>query len=215
VHAIDSPGHVFDVAVTPDGSRVAAIVEAPPWDPAPEAEPMGWAVVWSFEDGEELYRVDADGDGFGRPGGLAFGPDGLLAIGGGDGNVRFADADTGELRGRPVRASAGWVLSIDFAPDGRTLVTGATDGTVRLFDVDGRFQIGTSLPGVDNFWARALFAPGAERVLSLHDDGREFRWDVSPAAWSQRACEVAGRALTEEEWERFLPGRAYDPACAS
>ena len=28
-----------------------------------------------------------------------------------------------------------------------------------------------------------------------------------------RACEVAGRALTRSEWELYLPGRAYAPAC--
>ncbi|HLE99682.1 MAG TPA: hypothetical protein VI540_07260 [Gaiellaceae bacterium] len=47
----------------------------------------------------------------------------------------------------------------------------------------------------------------------MHDIGRGFRWETSPAVWSSVACSIAGRVLTEDEWERFLPGRPYTPAC--
>jgi hypothetical protein len=39
-------------------------------------------------------------------------------------------------------------------------------------------------------------------------------WDVDPASWARRACEIANRALTPEEWDEFLPGRPYEPACS-
>jgi hypothetical protein len=40
-------------------------------------------------------------------------------------------------------------------------------------------------------------------------------YDVDPMSWEQHACAIANRTLTSEEWEKFLPGRPYDPACAT
>jgi hypothetical protein len=36
---------------------------------------------------------------------------------------------------------------------------------------------------------------------------------LDPASWPERACALANRALTREEWETFLPGLPYEPAC--
>jgi hypothetical protein len=38
-------------------------------------------------------------------------------------------------------------------------------------------------------------------------------WDVSPALWSRRACDVAGRELTPAEWRDVLPDRPYRAVC--
>jgi hypothetical protein len=35
-----------------------------------------------------------------------------------------------------------------------------------------------------------------------------------PESWKLRACTLANRTLTPEEWEKFLPGLPYEPACA-
>jgi len=45
-------------------------------------------------------------------------------------------------------------------------------------------------------------------------DGKGAVWDFDPESWKQRACAIAGRTLTKVEWEQFLPGRPYEPACA-
>ena len=39
--------------------------------------------------------------------------------------------------------------------------------------------------------------------------------NVDPADWSRRACEVAGRSMTEQEWSELLPDRPYHATCAS
>jgi hypothetical protein len=44
-------------------------------------------------------------------------------------------------------------------------------------------------------------------------DGRGIVWDVDPESWKRRACEIANRTLTQEEWDEFLPGRPYNPVC--
>jgi hypothetical protein len=49
--------------------------------------------------------------------------------------------------------------------------------------------------------------------LSLADTGQAWLWDISVERLRERACRTANRALTKEEWQRFLPGRDYAPAC--
>ena len=53
-----------------------------------------------------------------------------------------------------------------------------------------------------------------ERTVALEQS--DGRWQVvvaEPAVWEERACQVAGRVLTEEEWEELLGARPYAPAC--
>ena len=52
-------------------------------------------------------------------------------------------------------------------------------------------------------------------LLEIHGNGQGAVWDVDPESWKRRACDLANRTLTREEWEEFLPGRPYEPACAS
>jgi hypothetical protein len=53
------------------------------------------------------------------------------------------------------------------------------------------------------------------RLLMTLANGQGAVFDVDPQLWARRACALANRTLTREEWERFLPGRAYEPACAT
>jgi hypothetical protein len=42
-----------------------------------------------------------------------------------------------------------------------------------------------------------------------------YAFDVDPDALIERACNIAGRKMTREEWHRYLPDRPYDPPCAA
>ena len=193
---------------------LAGAYNALDFDAKPETKKFGgWAAVWGLSDRSELYRVNVD-SGYGRAGAVAFSPDGRrLVTGGGTGDVRFFDARSGDPRGRSVRASSGWVLSLDFAPDGKTIATGGSDGTVRLLDVAKRAQVGAALPGLDNIHANAAFTPDGERLFVVYSTGAGYRWDVEASVWQKQACSVAGRNLSREEWEQSLPDRGYDPSC--
>ena len=59
-----------------------------------------------------------------------------------------------------------------------------------------------------------LSADGRQ-LLEIHGNGQGAVWDVDPESWKRRACDLANRTLTREEWEEFLPGRPYEPACAT
>jgi WD40 repeat protein len=58
-----------------------------------------------------------------------------LAIGGAEGTVWLRDLSTFRLIGEPFRSSPGSISAMAFSPDGTTLVTGGSDGTVRRWDV--------------------------------------------------------------------------------
>ena len=54
-----------------------------------------------------------------------------------------------------------------------------------------------------------------KRLLMTHSDGKGAIWEVDPALWAERACRLANRTLTRAEWDEFLRGRPYEPACRS
>ena len=93
-------------------------------------------------------------------------------------------------------------------------MTGATDGTVRLWSTATGDLIGAPLPGIPNVPVGAAFTRGGTHVAAVYDGGRGYLWDVRPSSWARRACAVAGRPLSRAEWKEALPDRRYAPACA-
>jgi hypothetical protein len=59
----------------------------------------------------------------------------------------------------------------------------------------------------------ARFDPDGKHLLTEYQSGQAYLWDVDPAAWEARACQVAGRNLSQDEWREFLPDRPYQPVC--
>ena len=104
------------------------------------------------------------------------------------------------------------LAALAFDPGGKTLATVTIHGTARLWDVASRRQIGLVLPGPSAF-ANVGFDPNGTHLVTLYEDGTGLVWDVDPDHWKQRACSVAGRSLTREDWEELLPERGYQPAC--
>jgi WD40 repeat protein/DNA-binding SARP family transcriptional activator len=198
------PGAVNNVTFSVDGRWLAASVGA---------TGTGEVVVWSLPSRTLEHRLTADTR---RAFTAAFAPDGrTLATGGGDGKIRFWDLETGkplssflEGHGAPVQSSA-------FSPDGRMLATVASDGNTILWDVRARKRLGSPLSGpAGNGTMSVTFAPDGRHLFAAYgDDGQVLRWDIDPASWRERACSIAGRNLTQDEWERFLPDRPYRRTC--
>jgi WD40 repeat protein len=205
---VEVGGDIFDVAFDPDGRRLVVA-----WNgERPDGGFGGWATVYSFPGGDEVYTVNVEGDG--RSAAALFSPDGaMLATGGGDGLVKIFDAASGDRMGQPILASAGFVLSLDFDPSGRTLVSGGTDGTIRLLDPVTTRQLGAAFPTRAQRWVGAVVTPEGNHVLAVLQTGEGVRWSIDPRDWNRHACAVAGRTLTRLEWDRFLPDRPYEPAC--
>ena len=58
-----------------------------------------------------------------------------------------------------------------------------------------------------------LFPPTGNEIVVSTEDGPGRRYPMDTDAWIDHACEVAGRDLTEDEWNRFLPNQAYRRTC--
>ncbi len=106
-----------------------------------------------------------------------------------------------------------------FDPHSKTLATVGDDNKVRLWDLASMRQIGPALPEPQVacpvvFCVNVVeFDPSGNHLVALYQTGAAIVWDVDPNLWERRACAVAGRPLTREEWRELLPGRRYQPAC--
>jgi WD40 repeat protein/DNA-binding SARP family transcriptional activator len=145
---------------------------------------------------------------------LAFGPDGTLATGTLSGKVVLWKPRSTDRAGASVIVASGAVTSVAFDPSGqRFATTGDPDGSVRLWSTSTLQQQGTPLDTDRGATTTAALGPGGQRLLVINDRNNGFIWPTSPAAWEQRACAVAARNLTRQEWARFVTGHRYAKVC--
>ena len=113
------------------------------------------------------------------------------------------------------------VLNLGFARNGELLAVVGTDGTVRLWDVVNERSAGLVWDGSGSGTARGSHSPpwydAEAETLWVATSGRLVEIPVDPARWIEKACAlVAGRELTPEEWDRFVPGdEPRQAACAA
>ena len=139
-----------------------------------------------------------------------FSPDGpQLAIAAGN-DVDVASTETGAIA-ETLRGHDDAVTAVEFRPTGE-LVTAGADGAIITWDLgDWSAHFRT-----DTFVGQSAFVELDERTVALEQRGGMTRAVVAePAVWEERACEIAGRVLTEQEWAEFLGSRSYAPACGA
>jgi WD40 repeat protein len=198
-------GTVEDVAFTPDGSQ---LVVSTGWGKG------GDFVIWDVGTGRVVKSVPADDSGVWTSTVAADGR--TLMTGGQTGAVRLWSLPAGAPLGPPLNGLTGGTVSAGLTPDGRTALGSDTSGNAVLWDVAGRSMIGDALPGPQpNRFAAAAFTPDGTHVIVVSDTGAGWVWDIDPTDWLARACAVAGRNFTQQEWQQILPDRAYQPTCRS
>ena len=120
----------------------------------------------------------------------------------------------------------GEITGLAFSPDGRLLVSGSLDETVRMWDVNRRNQIGLPLTGHSGAVRSVAFSADGQTFVSGGDDNAVILWSISAIQLSEdvgdannfatlkaRACQTAGRNLTQAEWAQYLPGTTYRKTC--
>jgi WD40 repeat protein len=122
--------------------------------------------LWDLETGRELQQFKPERWVWG----VCASPDGHTALAalanfgkGGANFVSLVDLDHNEVR-RFEGHSTG-VTSVAFSPDGRRAVSGAYDGTVRLWDVATGREIQRGFDHRNGVWSVA-FLPDGQRILS-------------------------------------------------
>jgi DNA-binding SARP family transcriptional activator/energy-coupling factor transporter ATP-binding protein EcfA2 len=134
--------------------------------------------------------------------------------------------DIGTLE--PISALAravGGGMSTSASTDGRTLLNVGANNAITLYDLTADIALASPLDSpastlrlLDGVQA-GVRVPGGfltadgETLLEARLDGIRV-WDLRPAEQAARACAVAGRELTPEEWSTYFPDDEQVATCA-
>ena len=128
------------------------------------------------------------------------------------GEIFLIDEATGEPIGEPFISAGTQIQRAVLVRGGSMLAAQGRDGRLRLWDVATHRLVGRPLIGhVD-------YAPSVERVsddvvvTGGANDGLVIEWSLDPQVWIERACALAGRNLTHDEWDVYIGGE-YETTC--
>jgi WD40 repeat protein len=202
---VDAPQPMIQLAYTPDGSLLTAVTgesegaDLMTWDARSLASVLSVPV-----DNVGAYSSDISNDG-------------RTIVTGGQAGPRLWDIATGNPVGPALTGLDGLADTVDMSSDGRTVLGADGSGNVLLWDVATGTILGDPLPGPGpgDKWLAAYFVPDGGRIVVVSETGSGWIWDVDPSDWKSRACQIAGRSLTRQEWQKFLPDRPYHATCGS
>ena len=98
-------------------------------------------------------------------------------------------------------------------PGARVVFTQAPDGTVRAWDRESGDQIGREIVIGQVSGTVIDSAPDGGALLVVRATGAAV-WNYDLDSWPELACELAGRNMTQREWDEFGPQNAdYRVTC--
>jgi hypothetical protein len=119
-----------------------------------------------------------------------------------EGSTRGCDPVTWTRSSPPINHDS--IGSLDLTEDGNLLVATTSAGTVEIWDLPRMRLVGTlSLASADRA-ERVSIHPKATRIV-VGGEGSIVDFRVDREGLRQRLCEIAGRDLTDDEEETFLP----------
>jgi WD40 repeat protein/DNA-binding SARP family transcriptional activator len=185
---------------SPDGRYLVATTAA------------GFAAVWDLHQHREVARLQQPARGSAM---LArFSRDGrYLAVGNGTGRPTLWRVRDWSLAWQAESGHNGSDIAVSFSPDGSVLASSGSDSKIFLYDVDSGNLLGEALGPNRDSWLYAEFLSDHTEIVGYFDDGSMSRWDVDPQSQIRTACQIAGRELSQAEWDRLVPGRPYQPIC--
>jgi WD40 repeat protein len=152
------------VAVSPDGRLIASR----------GGQDLDRIAVWDAEDGSLVAMhptVDEEVSG------LAFSPDGRLAVAAYSDPVRLLEPRSGQvLLSIPV-PEPGYVYHLAFSADGGRLLGAATDGAARIWDARSG-EVIEALESRDEYFYYGAFSPDGARVATAGAKGSVGLWST-------------------------------------
>jgi len=146
---------------------------------------------------------------------VSFSPNGkLLFVGLHNGTGTFFSTEDWKPAGPAIRGHGQRILNARFTPDGQTLATSSADGTVQFWDVASRRSIGAPLVVQRNAFVTSILNRDGSYLYALPTGTEGMRLALTPPRWRDLACAIAGRELTQREWDEVLPHRPYRKVCA-
>ncbi|MGW3086575.1 nSTAND1 domain-containing NTPase [Streptomyces sp. NPDC001108] len=105
------------------------------------------------------------------------------------------------------------ITALAFSPDGTTLATAGSYGTLRLWDVPSRLALGAGLPTAGDHIRALAFAPDG-RTLSLAGTHVPLQHrTIDPDRATEAVCRRAGGPLSRDQWDTYLPDTPYRRTC--
>jgi len=118
----------------------------------------------------------------------------------------------------PLKGIKGDPYGVHFSPDSKTLASLEGEGELIFWDLATRQP--WTLPLEDNIWAltwsgdgKLLAAAGKQGKNSDPKLGIIKLYNLDIPSWPGKACRIANRNLTREEWRQYLGDLPYQPIC--
>ena len=131
-----------------------------------------------------------------------------------NGRILQADPVTLQPIGTPFPGTTGPASGLQLSRDGTVLMVRGDDETLRFYDIATRTPLGDPID-LNRFFmdSAAVLRPDGRQAAAVSNQGIVV-WDLDPAHWVVAACQVAGRNLTQDEWDQYIGDlAAYQRTC--
>lgn len=155
-------GGVQALAFTPDGKTIVSGVGS-----------GGGVLVWNVETGALLHRMEGNIG----PQGIALSPDGKTLASTAMPKVRFWELPMARKLSE-FTADRLWTHCLAFSPDGKVLVSGGHEASLRVWDWAGSKER-NDLSGHEGAVLAVAFSPDGKYLASAGADGTGLVWDMA------------------------------------
>ena len=111
------------------------------------------------------------------------------------------------------------MLSVAYSPDGRHIISGSSDMTIRIWDAETGVAVGSPLQGHTGFVWSVTYSPGGRHIISGSSDKTIRIWDADTGAEVGRPLEGDSVGVMSVAYspdvQHTAPGSDHNTTCVS